>query len=78
MVKSIFVQSADYLCRTDLMCKAVLTLLDTRLRVNELINLKMENVWLDEGLIKVLEFVKIGVPRTIANAVIYWLFLFQI
>ena len=32
----------------------VLTLLDTSLRVNELINLKMENVWLEEGLIKVL------------------------
>jgi site-specific recombinase XerD len=32
----------------------VLTLLDTGLRVNELINLKMGNVWLDEGLIKVL------------------------
>jgi site-specific recombinase XerD len=32
----------------------VLTLLDTGLRVNELINLKMEYVWLDEGLIKVL------------------------
>ena len=32
----------------------VLTLLDTGLRVNELINLKMENVWLEEGLIKVL------------------------
>jgi len=32
----------------------VLTLLDTGLRVNELINLKMDNVWLEEGLIKVL------------------------
>lgn len=32
----------------------VLTLLDTGLRVNELINLRMENVWLEEGLIKVL------------------------
>ena len=32
----------------------VLTLLDTSLRVNELINLKMEDVWLKEGLIKVL------------------------
>ena len=32
----------------------VLTLLDTGLRVNELINLKMEDVWLEEGLIKVL------------------------
>jgi len=32
----------------------VLTLLDTGLRVNELTNLKMENVWLEEGLIKVL------------------------
>ena len=32
----------------------VLTLLDTGLRVNELINLKVENVWLEEGLIKVL------------------------
>ena len=32
----------------------ILTLLDTGLRVNELINLKMDNVWLEEGLIKVL------------------------
>jgi len=32
----------------------VLTLLDTGLRVNELTNLKVENVWLEEGLIKVL------------------------
>jgi len=32
----------------------VLTLLDTGLRVNELINLKVENVQLEEGLIKVL------------------------
>jgi len=32
----------------------VLTLLDTSLRVNELINLKMEGVWLEEGLIKLL------------------------
>lgn len=32
----------------------VITLLDTGLRVNELINLKMDNVWLEEGLIKVL------------------------
>jgi site-specific recombinase XerD len=32
----------------------ILTLLDTGLRVNELINLKVENIWLDEGLIKVL------------------------
>ena len=32
----------------------VLTLLDTGLRVNELIKLKVENVWLEEGLIKVL------------------------
>ncbi len=32
----------------------VLTLLDTGLRVNELINLRMENVWLQEGLVKVL------------------------
>jgi len=32
----------------------VLTLLDTGLRVNELINLQMENVWLEDGLIKVL------------------------
>ena len=32
----------------------VLTLLDTGLRVNELINLKWDNVWLEEGLIKVL------------------------
>jgi integrase/recombinase XerD len=32
----------------------VLTLLDTGLRVNELINLKVENAWLEEGLIKVL------------------------
>jgi site-specific recombinase XerD len=32
----------------------VLTLLDTGLRVNELINLKMDNVWLEEGLVKVL------------------------
>jgi site-specific recombinase XerD len=32
----------------------VLTLLDTGLRVNELINLKVENAWLDEGIIKVL------------------------
>ena len=32
----------------------ILTLLDTGLRINELINLKMEYVWLEEGLIKVL------------------------
>ena len=32
----------------------VLTLLDTGLRVNELINLKMGNVWLEDGLVKVL------------------------
>jgi len=32
----------------------ILTLLDTGLRVNELINLKMDNVWLEESLIKVL------------------------
>ena len=32
----------------------VLTLLDTGLRINELINLRMENVWLQEGLVKVL------------------------
>jgi site-specific recombinase XerD len=32
----------------------ILTLLDTGLRVNELINLEMNNVWLEEGLIKVL------------------------
>ena len=32
----------------------ILTLLDTGLRVNELINLKRQNVWLEEGLIKVL------------------------
>jgi len=32
----------------------ILTLLDTGLRVNELINLRMENIWLEEGLIKVL------------------------
>lgn len=32
----------------------ILTLLDTGLRVNELINLNMNNVWLEEGLIKVL------------------------
>ncbi len=32
----------------------VLTLLDTGLRVNELTNLKMEDTWLDEGLIKVM------------------------
>ena len=32
----------------------ILTLLDTGLRVSELINLKMNNVWLEEGLIKVL------------------------
>jgi len=32
----------------------ILTLLDTGLRVNELINLRMDNVWLEEGLIKVL------------------------
>ena len=32
----------------------ILVLLDTGLRVNELINLMMDNVWLDEGLIKVL------------------------
>ncbi len=44
----------------------ILTLLDTGLRVNELINLKMDNVWLEEGLIKVLgkgnkeRFVPIG------------------
>jgi len=31
-----------------------LTLLDTGLRVNELINLRMENVWLEDGLVKVL------------------------
>ena len=32
----------------------ILTLLDTGLRVNELINLKMDDVWLEEGVIKVL------------------------
>jgi site-specific recombinase XerD len=32
----------------------ILTLLDTGLRVHELINLEMDNVWLEEGLIKVL------------------------
>ena len=32
----------------------ILALLDTGLRVNELINLKMDNVWLEEGLVKVL------------------------
>ena len=32
----------------------ILTLLDTGLRVNELINLKMDDVWLGEGTIKVL------------------------
>jgi len=32
----------------------ILTLLDTGLRVNELINLKIDNVWLEEGIIKVL------------------------
>lgn len=32
----------------------ILTLLDTGLRVNELINLKMEHVWLEESIIKVL------------------------
>jgi integrase/recombinase XerD len=32
----------------------ILILLDTGLRVSELINLKIDNVWLDEGLIKVL------------------------
>ncbi len=32
----------------------ILILLDTGLRVNELINLKMDNVWLEEGIIKIL------------------------
>jgi len=32
----------------------VLTLLETSLHVNELINLKMEDVWLEEGIIKVM------------------------
>ena len=34
-------------------CTIILTLLDTALRVSELCNLKLGNLWLDEGMLKV-------------------------